>query len=273
MLIDTHCHLDAAEFDDDREGVIARAASNGVRAVVIPAVAWSNFDVVRKLAHSFDGGFYALGIHPICVPQASNSDLHALETQIEQSLDDPRFVGIGEIGLDFFLPELKQPEMVARQQFFYGAQLDLAVKYQLPVILHVRRSQDLILKALRQRTITSGIAHAFNGSFQQARQFLDLGMALGFGGAMTFERALQIRRLASTLPDDALVVETDAPDIPPAWLGRPGGPTPRNEPGEVSGIIDVLADLRGVGREDIAQLTTANAMRVLPRLGGRVFHP
>lgn len=267
MLIDTHCHLDATQFDSDRDAVIERAASQGVSAVVIPAVARSNFDVVRKLAHSFTGGFYALGIHPICVPQASESDLQLLETQIQSSLADSRFIGLGEIGLDFFLPDLKQPEMVKRQQFFYGAQLDMAVRYKLPVILHVRRSQDLILKALRQRAITGGIAHAFNGSFQQAEQFLEQGMVLGFGGAMTFERSLQIRRLASTLPDEALVVETDAPDIPPSWLGQRGGPTPRNEPGEVARIVDVLAELRGVRRDDIVRLTTANAMRAFPRLG------
>lgn len=267
MLIDTHCHLDATEFDADRDGVLERAAFKGVNAIVIPAVGRANFDAVRTLAHAFKGGFYALGIHPICVPDAKEADLETLDTHIQQALDDPRFVGIGEIGLDFFIPALKQRDMVERQQFFYHAQLDLAARYGLPVILHVRRSQDLLLKALRQRPPLSGIAHAFNGSFQQASQFIDLGLVLGFGGAMTFERALQIRRLASRLPGDALVLETDAPDIPPAWLGSPGGPTPRNEPGEVARIADVLAGLRDVQPEEIVRLTAANARRALPRLG------
>src|SRR3546814_76075 len=239
MLIDTHCHLDASEFLADRQAVIQRAAEQGVGAIVIPAVALSNFDVVRDLAHSFKGGVYALGIHPICVPDATESDLVELELRVQQSLDDPRFVAIGEIGLDFFLPNLKEPAMREKQELFYAAQLDLAERYGLPLLLRVRRSQDILLKHLRPRRSIGGIAHAFNGSFQQAEQFIALGFALGFGGAMTFERALQIRRLATQLPMETLVLETDAPDIPPAWLGAPGAPPARNEPGQVARIADV----------------------------------
>ncbi|MGB3289412.1 MAG: TatD family hydrolase [Burkholderiaceae bacterium] len=266
MLIDTHCHLDASEFQSDRLAVIQRAAERGVNAIVIPAVAVSNFDAVRELAHSFKGGAYALGIHPICVPDARESDLDELERRIQQSLDDPCFVAIGEIGLDFFLPRLKEPAMREKQERFYAVQLDLAERYQLPLLLHVRRSQDILLKHLRPRRPLGGIAHAFNGSFQQAEQFIQLGFALGLGGAMTFARALQIRRLAAQLPMDALVLETDAPDIPPAWLGAPGQPAARNEPGEVAGIAQVLAELRGMTREDVVQASAANARRVLPRL-------
>ncbi|MFW7341254.1 TatD family hydrolase [Pollutimonas sp. H1-120] len=267
MLIDTHCHLDASEFQADRKAVIERAAGRGVSAIVIPAVALSNFDTVRDMAHSFKGGVYALGIHPICVPDAQEADLAELESRIQQSLDDPLFVALGEIGLDFFLPRLKEPAMREKQERFYAAQLDLAERYGLPLLLHVRRSQDILLKHLRPRSRMGGIAHAFNGSFQQARQFIELGFALGFGGAMTFERALQIRRLATQLPMESLVLETDAPDIPPAWLGEPGAPAARNEPGEVARIADVLAELRGMAREDIVHASAANARRVLPRLG------
>lgn len=266
MLIDTHCHLDAAQFDHDREAVIQRAAQQGVGAIIIPAVGRDNFQAVRKLAHSFKGGTYALGIHPICVPQAQDADLQVLETLIQQSLDDPRFVAIGEIGLDYFIPALKEPAMREKQEAFYVAQLDLAVRYQLPLVLHVRRSQDILLKHLRRRPPIGGIAHAFNGSFQQAEQFIDLGFALGFGGAMTFTRALQIRRLGEQLALDAIVLETDAPDIPPSWLGKAGGPAPRNEPGEVARIARAMGELRGIPREQVIQATAANAKRVLPRL-------
>ncbi|MDN5842877.1 MAG: TatD family hydrolase [Alcaligenaceae bacterium] len=269
MLIDTHCHLDASEFNPDRSDVIARAAQAGVGAIVIPSVARSNFDAVRALAHSFEGGTYALGIHPMAVPQADDSDLDVLAAQIEQSMDDPRFVAIGEIGLDYFVVELCTPPMRERQEHFYRAQLDLAQRHGLPVLLHVRRSQDVLLKHLRRRPPIGGIAHAFNGSFQQAEQFIDLGFALGLGGAMTFERALQIRRLAAQLPMSALVLETDAPDIPPAWLGRDGRDDPlarRNEPAEVAGIACELAALRAMPPEAIAQQCAANAGRVLPRL-------
>ncbi|NYT59368.1 TatD family hydrolase [Alcaligenaceae bacterium] len=266
MLIDTHCHLDAAEFAEDRLAVIQRAGEQGVGAIVIPAVARSNFDTVRDLAHSFSGGCYALGIHPICVPEAEASDLDVLESKIVAALDDPRLVAIGEIGLDFFLPQLKEADMRDKQEVFYAAQLDLAERYGLPVLLHVRRSQDRVLKHLRKREAIGGIAHAFNGSFQQAGQFIDQGFALGFGGAMTFTRALQIRRLAEQLPLEALVLETDAPDIAPAWLGGPGQPAARNEPGEVAGVATEMARLRGLARAELIMATATNAKRVLPRL-------
>ncbi|TAL76635.1 MAG: TatD family deoxyribonuclease [Burkholderiaceae bacterium] len=266
MLIDTHCHLDASEFDGDRADVIARAKSAGVRAIVIPSVMRANFTVVRELAHSFDGGFYALGIHPMCVPQALDDDLLALDDEIAASLGDPRFVAIGEIGLDFFIPALTEPAMRARQERFYTAQLDLALRHGLPVLLHVRRSQDVLLKHLRRRAHIGGLAHAFNGSFQQAGQFIDLGFALGFGGAMTFERALQIRRLAAGVPLEALALETDAPDIPPAWLGTPSFPSRRNEPAHVARIANVLSELRTLPRPVLDAATNANALRVMPRL-------
>lgn len=266
MLVDTHCHLDAREFDLDREQVMDRVRQRGVKRIVIPAVNITNFAAVRALAHAYDEGAYALGIHPICVPQARDTDLAELQAQIEKSLGDPRFVAVGEIGLDFFIPALKQSAMVDKQHKFYEAQLDLALRYGLPVLLHVRRSQDQILKQLRRRPGLTGIAHAFNGSFQQAAHFLDQGMVLGLGGAMTFPRALQIRRLAERLPLSSLVLETDAPDIAPSWLGTPGTPAPRNEPAEVSGVADVLAQLRGLTRDEVIRATGENALRILSRL-------
>lgn len=267
LLIDTHCHLDASEFDSDRLAVIARATAAGVGGIVIPAVGRSNFAQVRELAHSFDGGAYALGIHPVCVSDAHDSDLDLLESHVQAALSDPRFVAIGEIGLDFFIPALKEPAMRVKQERFYAAQLDLAERYKLPLLLHVRRSQDVLLKHLRRRAPIGGIAHAFNGSFQQAGQFIDRGFVLGFGGAMTFTRALQIRRLAAQLPQDALVLETDAPDIAPAWLATSfAAAHARNEPGEVARIARILAELRQMPYEALLGATSDNARRALPRL-------
>lgn len=269
MLIDTHCHLDAPEFDADRAAVIERARRAGVRGIVVPAVMRANFTVVRDLAHATPGVCYALGIHPLYVDRASEGDLDALDAALAAARDDPKLVAIGEIGLDFFVAAVNTPELRVRQEQFYTRQLDLAQRHGLPVLLHVRRSQDTLLKHLRRRPQIGGIAHAFNGSFQQAGQFLGLGFALGLGGAMTFERALQIRRLATELPAGALVLETDAPDIPPAWLGRgpDGRPQPaRNEPAEVAGIARVLAELRGLDAGALAAQCAANARRVLPRL-------
>lgn len=269
MLIDTHCHLDAAEFDADRPAVIARARQAGVGCIVIPAVSRHVFQRVRDLAWSVPGVCYALGIHPLYVAQADEGDLDVLARQLDAWKDDPRLVAIGEIGLDHFVPAMNTPVLRARQEQFYVRQLDLARQFGLPVLLHVRRSQDALLKQLRRRPGIGGIAHAFNGSFQQAAQFLDLGFALGMGGAMTFTRALQIRRLAAQLPETALVLETDAPDIPPAWLGiaADGQRQPaRNEPAEVARMAEVLADLRQLPVDALVAQCAANACRVLPRL-------
>jgi TatD DNase family protein len=181
-------------------------------------------------------------------------------------------VAVGEIGLDGFVPELNTPDALAKQQQFYKAQLKLAQQHQLPVILHVRRSADLLLKGLRDTSVVGGIAHAFNGSLQQAQAFIALGFKLGFGGALTYDRALQLRRLATELPLSAIVLETDAPDIPPHWLyttaeqRAAGQPQGRNEPAELPRIAQVLADLRGITLEALAAATRANAREALPRL-------
>lgn len=267
MLIDTHCHLDSAEFDTDRSEVIDLSQKNGVQQIVIPAVMRDNFVTVRDLAHQFSGGYYALGIHPMYVRYATEDDLTVLEQMIQHALQtqDSRLVAIGEIGLDFFVPEIKQGQAREQQELFYKEQLKLARKYDLPVLLHVRRSQDTVLKYLRQIPVQGGITHAFNGSEQQAQSFIKLGFALGFGGAMTFTRALQIRRLATELDLSHLVLETDAPDIPPAWLDKEN---PRNSPVFLPQMAQVLAELRGVSADYIAQITTQNAQRVLPRLQG-----
>ncbi|MFN5095676.1 MAG: TatD family hydrolase [Limnohabitans sp.] len=276
MWIDTHCHLDAAEFDTDRDVVRQAALSAGVTRCVIPAVHRAHWPDVAQLAQRH-GDAYALGIHPLYVPQAQEADLLALDHALTERRDDPRLVAVGEIGLDFFVPELCTPEMRERQWFFYFAQLKLAQQHGLPVILHVRRSADLLLKGLRQCPVVSGIAHAFNGSHQQAQAFVDMGFALGFGGTLTYERSLQLRRLASDLPVSALVLETDAPDIPPHWLYQTaeqrakGVPQGRNSPAELPRMAQVLAALRGVPLPELAAATSANACRVLPKLAA-LYH-
>ena len=273
MWIDTHCHLDAAEFDPDRDVVRAQARAQGVSLCVIPAVHRAHWPQVAQLAQRH-GDAYALGIHPLYVPQAHEADLLALDAALTERQGDPRLVAVGEIGLDFFVPALCEPAMRERQWAFYTAQLKLAQKHRLPVILHVRRSADLLLKGLRQHPVVSGIAHAFNGSAQQAQHFVDMGFVLGFGGALTYERALQLRRLAAQLPLHALVLETDAPDIPPHWLyqtaeQRAKGQTQgRNSPAELPRIAQVLADVRGLALSDLAKASSHNAQRVLPKLLG-----
>lgn len=269
--IDTHCHLDAAEFDADRDAVRQNAKSSGVETCVIPAVMASHFDEVRLLAHRFADA-YALGIHPLYTPQAEDKDLATLDTHLHAHRDDPRLVAVGEVGLDGFVPEINTPEAFAKQTHFFEAQLQIAQRHQLPVILHVRRSADGLLKGLRQFPVAGGIAHAFNGSLQQAKLFIEMGFKLGFGGAMTYDRATKLRALATELPLSALVLETDAPDIPPHWMyttaedREKGKPQGRNSPAELPRIATVLAELRGISLEELATATSANARQALPRL-------
>ena len=265
--IDTHCHLDAREFAHDVDAVRQRARERGVGQIVIPAVDVHNFAAVRDLAHRH-GDSYALGIHPLCSPGAGEADLQALEYALEAGQSDPALVAVGEIGLDYFVPELDADH----QEALLRAQLRLARRFDLPVLLHVRRSVDRVLKALREVPVPGGIAHAFNGSAQQARGFVDRGFKLGFGGTLTFDRALQVRRLAQALPSEAIVMETDAPDIPPHWLYRTaaergdGQRQARNEPGELPRIAALLAALRGETPEALAQQTCRNAQQALPKL-------
>ncbi len=273
MWTDSHCHLDAPEFDADRSDVVRRARAAGVAQLVLPAVEIANFDAVRNLAHEH-GLAYALGIHPLCVAGADPADLDVLAQALQAHAQDPRLVAVGEIGLDHFVPGLDR----ARQFDFYVQQLKLARRAGLPVILHVRRSADALLQGLTRVPVLGGIAHAFNGSQQQAQRFVAAGFCLGFGGTLSFERALQIRAVAKGLPEHTLVLETDAPDIPPQWLyrtaaerasagtaGQPG-PQARNEPAELPRIGAQLAALRGWTVDETAARTSANVRRVLPRL-------
>ncbi|AWB33311.1 TatD family hydrolase [Orrella marina] len=261
-LYDTHCHLDASEFDLDRDRVIERARHAGVRAILIPAVEVDNFERVRDLAHGLPEGFYAIGIHPMYVDRARDDDLERVRAFVADHLDDPKLVAIGEIGLDFFVQAIASGAARNRQIFFYRQQLEFARQVSLPVLLHVRKSQDELLKWLRREGSPGGIAHAFNGSHQQAQQFIEQGFALGIGGAMTFTRALQIRRLAREFDLSHLVLETDAPDMSPAWLAR----SQRNEPAEVAEIARALAALRDCDVETVLEKTSATARRVVRRL-------
>lgn len=258
MLIDTHCHLDATEFDGDRDQVIEQSRLAGVDALLVPAVHVDNFEAVRALARAHPHIRYTLGIHPMYVDRSSERDLDKLQSLLPGLLSDAQFVGIGEIGLDHFVAGLDH----SRQALFFERQLQIARAFDLPVILHVRRAQDQVLKYLRSTGTRSGIAHAFNGSRQQADFFLARGFALGFGGAMTFARALQIRRLAAELPAEAIVLETDAPDIAPSWQ-HPR----RNSPVELPRIAATLAELRSDSVENCIRATAINVQRVIPRFG------
>lgn len=281
VWIDTHCHLDATELAADCAAVRERARAAGVVHCLIPAVSTANFDGVRRLAHRF-GDSYALGLHPLYVADATDADLAALEQALQAHAGDPRLLAVGEMGLDFFVPALATEAMRAHQERIYRAQLRLARRFDLPVVLHVRRSADRLLVHLRELAPPGGwrgIAHAFNGSEQQAMRFVELGLKLGFGGALTFESARQLRRLASSLPMSAMVLETDAPDIPPWWLYRTaaeraaGLPQGRNEPAQLPRIAQTLAALRSMGEQELAEHLRHNAIEALPGLASLLPAP
>ena len=250
FFIDTHSHLDAAEFDLDRDAEYERAVAAGVAIQVIPAISRDNFSAVAGTCSRYPGCLPAWGLHPMLIAIHRPEHLADLRAQIEAQ----RPVAIGEIGLDLFVRELDY----ATQEFFYVEQLKIAKEYDLPVLLHCRKSSDQLLKHLRRIQVKGGIVHAFNGSQQQADEFIKLGFKLGFGGAFTWPRANNLRRLAVDLPLEAIVLETDSPDIPPVWVGHG-----RNSPGELPRIAETLAELRGIKPGEIARQTSANARAVL----------
>ena len=249
-MIDTHIHLDAVEFAADRAEVLAAARAAGVRGFIVPAVAHDNFAAVMGLAAAHADVHCALGVHPMYVHEAVPEDLDALDAELAAG---GGAVAVGEIGLDYYVEGFD----AAVQERYFIAQLKLARRHDLPVILHSRRAVDAVLSGLRRIGVPGGVAHAFSGSRQQAEQFIALGFKLGFGGAMTYSGSRRIRALAAELPLEAIVLETDAPDIAPAWASRQ-----RNEPANLLRIAQELAALRGEPFDHIVATTTANAAAV-----------
>ena len=250
-LIDTHCHIDVAEFDADRDQVLARARAAGVCAQVVPAVDQAGWDGLLALCRRERDLLPALGLHPVYLERHRPEHLD----ELQRRLAEERPLAVGEIGLDYFVAGLDR----AAQQALFEAQLRLAAAAGLPVLLHVRKAHDPVLATLRRlRFPCGGIAHAFSGSRQQADQYLDLGFRLGFGGSVTYDRALRIRALARELPLTAIVLETDAPDIvTAAHRGE------RNSPEYLPEVLAVLAELRDEDAATIAARTSANARAVL----------
>ena len=259
-MIDTHCHLDAREFETDRDAVVAAAREAGVTTMILPSVEVSGFPAVRACCQRYPGCHPAYGIHPLYVGAAREDDLYTLRQWLRDEISGEHPpVAVGEIGLDFFVPG----HDASRQEQFFIEQLQIAAEFNLPVLLHVRRAVVQVLKCLRHSKVRRGIAHAFNGSRQQAQAFIDLGFKLGFGGAMTWPRATRIRQLATELPLESIVLETDAPDMPPVW--RQGQ---RNSPDQLPLIAATLADLTRLPPGRILEQTNANALAVIESLSG-----
>ena len=250
ILLDTHCHLDVDDFDADRSAILERCRAAGITRIVVPAIHAAGWGKLLDLCHQETALYPTLGLHPVFIDSHRDVDLMLLEEKL--AVEDP--LAVGEIGLDYFLTELD----LQRQQEIFEAQLHIAREARLPVILHVRKAHDQVLAALRRIRVAGGIAHAFNGSLQQAQQYLDLGFKLGFGGTLTYDRSTKIRQLAHDLPLEAIVLETDAPDM---VVSQHRGE--RNSPEYLPEILAALAEVRQEDVSSLAEQTTLNACEVL----------
>lgn len=249
QLVDSHCHLDAAEFDIDREAVIARAGAAGVGMQIVPAVTAASWPKLREVCAADAGLHPAYGLHPMFLPEHRPEHLQQLGDWVERE----KPCGIGECGLDFFVDNL-DPEA---QRLYFQGQLELARDTQLPLIVHARRALDEVILRIRRVGGLSGVVHSFSGSPEQARQLWDLGFMIGLGGPITYTRANRLRGLVTQMPLEFLLLETDAPDQPDAGIRGQ-----RNEPARLRQILDTVAELRQQSAADIAAQTTANAVRL-----------
>ncbi len=250
QLIDTHCHLDFDEFEHDREAVLQRSRANGLKAFVIPAVRRATWESLIALSDQAQDIYYALGLHPLFVD--SHDPVHV--TDLRRYLEDSQAVAVGEIGLDFSDKSLQFDKQIS----LFEQQLKLACDVGLPVILHVRKAHDEVLQRLKKFPVVGGIVHAFNGSFQQAELYIQSHFKFGFGGMLTYARSTKLRRLARDLPMDAIVLETDSPDM---TVEQHRGE--RNSPEYLIHCLHSLAEERQMSEKEVALQTTINASQVL----------
>jgi len=249
QLIDSHCHLDDARFEHDRAAVLQRAHRAGVIAQLLPAVSAARWPPLKRTLILAEGLYAAYGLHPMFIAEHQDEHLDQLALWLAQE----KPLAVGECGLDFFIKELDQ----MAQLHFFHQQLDLAVQFKLPVVIHARKELDQVLAALRQRPSLSGVCHCFSGSEQQAKQLIERGFRLGFGGPITYPRALKLRRLVTRLPLESLLLESDAPDQPDSqhWQQR-------NEPAYLSQVAQTVAELKGLDQALVAAVTTENARQL-----------
>ena len=252
-LVDSHCHLDAGEFDPDRDAVLARAVAAGVTDQVVPAVEAAGWPKLRELCAGRPNLHPAYGLHPVFMAAHRPQDLDALRGWIERE----RPVAIGECGLDYFVEGSDHDA----QQRVFDAQLRLAREFGLPLIVHARRAVDAVIASIRRiggdASGLRGVVHSFSGSPEQARQLAKLGFLVGLGGPVTYDRARRLHRLAASLPLEQLLLETDAPDQPDAGIRGE-----RNEPARLVEVCNAIAALRGMQPAALAQATGDNARRL-----------
>ncbi|MBJ2255913.1 TatD family hydrolase [Pseudomonas psychrophila] len=254
QLIDSHTHLDFPDFDADRPQLLARSRALGVKQMVVLGVYQSNWQRLWDLVQTDSQLYAAFGLHPVYLDDHRPEHVIELGQWLSRLAQHPQVCAVGEIGLDYFLPELDRDG----QQQLFEAQLQLAADFQLPALLHVRRSHAQVIATLKRiRLKRGGIIHAFAGSREEAREYIKLGFKLGLGGAATWPQALRLRKVMVDLPLEAIVLETDSPDMAPAMY-----PNQRNSPEHLPDICQALAEVMGVSPERLAEATTANACEV-----------
>ncbi len=255
QLIDTHCHFDDTSFDPDRDAAYRRARDAEVMTIVVPSIKSDWWARVKQICDTYPGLYPAYGLHPMFMRDHSDGDIERLAGWIERE----RPVAIGECGLDFFIPDPDRE----RQQRCFEAQLQLAQRFDLPVIIHARRAVEAVIDTLRHYPSLRGVLHSFSGSEQQARRLIDMGFLMSFGGPLTYPRARRLQRLVATLPVNAIMLETDSPDQPD--LHQRGE---RNEPARLPVILAAITGLRTESAEEIARSTTQNAIRLFGIFAG-----
>lgn len=251
-LIDTHCHFDVDDFDADRAEVAARALAAGVDTIVIPGYIASQWPKLFQVCDSIQQPrlLPAPGLHPCYVSQHEHAHLSELERLLQARRD---IVAVGEIGLDYFVPELKAPELKAQQELFFREQLVLAMQYHKPVILHVRKAHAEVMAILTEMKFREGgIVHAYSGGIEEAKRYVRMGFRLGIGGALTYDQSKRLRTVVSEMPLEALVLETDAPDMIPAPHRQAGERRSRNSPEFLPSVLAALSELKKVSPDELA---------------------
>ena len=250
-LIDTHTHLDFPEFDADRAEVLARSRAQGIERLVVLGVYQANWQRLWQLVENDEALYAAFGLHPVYLDDHRPEHLDELRGWLARLAGHRKLCAVGEFGLDYYLEQLDRQ----RQQALFEAQLHLAAEFDLPALLHVRRAHAATIATLKRIRLTrGGIIHAFAGSYEEAREYIKLGFCLGLGGAATWPQANRLRQVVAKLPLEAIVLETDSPDMAPAMH-----PHQRNSPEYLADICHELAQLRGISAEELANASSHNA--------------
>ena len=253
-LFDTICHLDFEDFDHDRQDVIARSHQNGVRNILVPSVDAETFDRTIECCLTSPSLHLALGLHPMFIKKHQPQDLTTLDSLLNREDAACQPIAVGEIGLDFYDKSLDRE----KQLLYFSKQLIIAKRAQLPVVIHNRKAHDQCLQLLTENRVPGGFVHAFNGSLEQARRYIELGFALGFGGMLTFERSRKLRELVDKLPIESVVLESDAPDM--TVVQHKGQ---RNSPEYLPYVLAAIADIKRITPQEVAQVTSNNAKTIL----------